>query len=295
MNSIFYGDNLQILEALSASSVDLIYIDPPFNTGKTQTRHRIATVRDIAGDRIGFQGNRYRTVKMGSSAYSDRFDDYLGFLRPRLVEAHRVLAKGGSLFFHIDCREVHYCKVMLDDIFGRECFRNEIIWAYDYGARAKQKWPAKHDNILWYSKSADRYTFNLDACDRIAYMAPGLVGAEKAARGKTPTDVWWHTIVPTNGREKTGYATQKPLGIIERIVKVHSNPGDLCLDFFAGSGTFGEAAAKHGRRFMLIDSSSEAITVMEKRLAKYVWQQNELADSPSGSPQPSFMLREATR
>jgi site-specific DNA-methyltransferase (adenine-specific) len=197
------------------------------------------------------------------------------------------------MFFHIDYREVHYCKIMLDDIFGRDCFQNEIIWAYDYGARAKQKWPAKHDNILWYTKNAQQYTYNLDACDRIPYMAPDLVGPEKAARGKTPTDVWWHTIVPTNGREKTGYATQKPLGILERIVRVHSNPGDLVLDFFAGSGTTGEAAAKHGRQFILIDSNTTAIEVMEKRLAKYVWPNaDEREDNPAYS-QPNLILQEA--
>jgi site-specific DNA-methyltransferase (adenine-specific) len=271
MNRIVFGDNLEILGTIPASSVDLIYIDPPFNTGKMQTRQRIATVRDEAGDRTGFQGRRYRTMKLGSTGYADRFDDYLEFLRPRLQEAHRVLTPTGSLFFHIDYREVHYCKVLLDEIFGRECFQNEIIWAYDYGARAKQRWPAKHDNILWYSKDADRYTFHLDACDRIPYMAPGLVGAEKAARGKTPTDVWWHTIVPTNGKEKTGYATQKPLGILERIVKVHSNPGDLCLDFFAGSGTLGEAAARHGREFLLIDIEPTAIRIMQERLSRFLW------------------------
>jgi site-specific DNA-methyltransferase (adenine-specific) len=271
MNRIVFGDNLEILGTIPASSVDLIYIDPPFNTGKMQTRQRIATVRDEAGDRTGFQGRRYRTMKLGSTGYADRFDDYLEFLRPRLQEAHRVLTPTGSLFFHIDYREVHYCKILLDEIFGRECFQNEIIWAYDYGARAKQRWPAKHDNILWYSKDADRYTFHLDACDRIPYMAPGLVGAEKAARGKTPTDVWWHTIVPTNGKEKTGYATQKPLGILERIVKVHSNPGDLCLDFFAGSGTLGEAAARHGREFLLIDIEPAAIKIMQERLSRFLW------------------------
>lgn len=271
MNSIVYGDNLPILRSIPTASVDLIYIDPPFNTGKTQTRNQIATIRDDGGDRTGFQGKRYRTVKIGSTGYSDQFDDYLGFLRPRLKEARRVLKETGSLFFHIDYREVHYCKVMLDEIFGRHCFQNEIIWAYDYGARAKQKWPAKHDNILWYSKDAERYTFNLESCDRIPYMAPGLVGAEKAARGKTPTDVWWHTIVPTNGKEKTGYATQKPIGILERIVRVHSNPGDLCLDFFAGSGTLGEAAAKNDRAFLLIDSNYAAITTMQKRLSRFVW------------------------
>ncbi len=273
MNRIVQGDNLLALGQMATGSAALIYIDPPFNTGRRQTRLRMKTVRDEAGDRVGFGGRRYRTelvqaeAPTGESAgYADQFDDFLGFLRPRLVEARRVLAETGSLFFHIDCREAHYCKVMLDEIFGRECFQNEIIWAYDYGARTTKRWPAKHDNILWYTRDPERYTFNLSGSDRIPYMAPGLVGAEKAARGKTPTDVWWHTIVPTNGREKTGYATQKPLGILERIVRVHSNPGDLVLDFFAGSGTTGEAAAKHGRAFCMVDESAEAIAVMEKRL-----------------------------
>jgi site-specific DNA-methyltransferase (adenine-specific) len=221
---------------------------------------------DLAGDRIGFAGRSYRTEKLGTTSYSDMFDDFLGFLRPRIEEAYRVLAPTGSFFFHIDYREVHYCKIMLDEIFGRECFQNEIIWAYDYGARTKKRWPAKHDNILWYSKDPEHYTFNIEECDRIAYMAPGLVGPEKAARGKTPTDVWWHTIVPTNGKERTGYATQKPLGILERIVKVHSNPGDTVLDFFAGSGTTGDAAARHGREFILVDSNPQAVELMRKRL-----------------------------
>src|ERR1700677_821143 len=268
-NSIIYGNNLPILEGMPPASVDLIYIDPPFNTGKIQSRQRITTVRDEDGDRTGFGGKRYRTMKIGSTGYDDSFDDYLGFLRPRLMEAHRILSPTGSLFFHIDYREVHYCKVMLDEIFGRQSFQNEIIWAYDYGARSKSKWPAKHDNILWYSKDPEHYTFNLAESDRIPYMAPGLVGAEKAARGKTPTDVWWHTIVSPTGTEKTGYATQKPLGVLERIVRVHSNPGDLVLDFFAGSGTAGVAAAKHGRKFCMVDENAEAIAVMEKRLKKY--------------------------
>jgi site-specific DNA-methyltransferase (adenine-specific) len=275
------GDNLEALGRMESGSVALIYIDPPFNTGRRQTRLRVKTVRDEAGDRVGFGGRRYRTELVNSggagsgeaAGYADQFDDFLGFLRPRLMEAHRVLAPTGSLFFHIDYREVHYCKVMLDEIFdfrgagsGRECFQNEIIWAYDYGARATKRWPAKHDSILWYTKDPERYTFNLGESDRIPYMAPGLVGAEKAARGKTPTDVWWHTIVSPTGKEKTGYATQKPLGILERIVRVHSNPGDLVLDFFAGSGTAGVAAARNGRAFCMVDESAEAIRVMEKRL-----------------------------
>jgi len=274
MNRIVHGDNLDVLRGLETASVPLIYIDPPFNTGRRQSRPQMKTVRDEAGDRTGFGGRRYRTELVEQAAalngYGDRFEDYLGFLRPRLEEAYRVLTPAGSLFFHIDPREVHYCKVMLDGIFGRDCFQNEIIWAYDYGARATKRWPAKHDNILWYTRDPENYTFNLGESDRIPYMAPALVGAEKAERGKTPTDVWWHTIVSPTGKEKTGYATQKPLGILERIVRVHSNPGDLVLDFFAGSGTTGLAAAKHGREFLLVDESAEAVAVMKKRLAGYL-------------------------
>ncbi len=269
-NTIVYADNLAYLRAMPDGIVDLIYIDPPFNTGKTQARESIKTVHDEeSGDRVGFQGRRYRTERIGSSKYNDSFDDYLAFLEPRLIEARRILKPNGSFFLHVDYREVHYCKVLLDEIFGRESFINEIVWAYDYGARSKSRWSAKHDNILWYAKDPSDFTFNYDEMDRIPYMAPGLVGKEKAARGKTPTDVWWHTIVATNSKEKTGYPTQKPLGILERIVKVHSNPGDLVLDFFAGSGTTGEAAAKHSRRFILVDNSAEAIRIMAKRLTPY--------------------------
>jgi site-specific DNA-methyltransferase (adenine-specific) len=265
---IVAGENLAVLRSLPAESFELIYIDPPFNTGRRQVRPTMKTIRDENGDRTGFGGVRYRTVKDEAplAGYLDSFDDYLGFLRPRMEEARRVLTAAGSLFLHVDPREVHYCKVMLDEIFGRDCFQNEIIWAYDYGARATKRWPAKHDNLLWYTRHPERYTFELNASDRIPYMAPSLVGAEKAARGKTPTDVWWHTIVSPTGKEKTGYATQKPLGLLERIVRVHSRKGDRVLDFFAGSGTFGAAAARNGRSFLLIDQNPEAIAVMEKRL-----------------------------
>jgi site-specific DNA-methyltransferase (adenine-specific) len=269
-NAIHLADNLQVLRDLPSASVDLIYIDPPFNTGRRQERRRVQTVQDDeSGDRTGFQGKRYRTVDLGVSGYADAFDDFMAFLIPRLEEAHRILKPKGSFFLHIDFREVHYCKVALDQIFGRECFQNEIIWAYDYGGRSKSKWSAKHDNILWYTRDPKRFTFNFDEMDRIPYMAPGLVGKEKAARGKTPTDVWWHTIVSPNGKEKNGYSTQKPLGVLDRIIKVHSNPGDLVLDFFAGSGTTGESAARNGREFLLVDENPEATQVMAKRLAEF--------------------------
>ena len=265
--TIYFGDNLDVLKGLDTNSIDLIYIDPPFNTGKVQSRMQISTVQDDNGDRTGYKGKRYKTIKLGSKEYSDIFDDYLLFLEPRLIEAKRLLKNDGSLFFHIDYREVHYSKILLDIIFGRESFMNEIIWAYDYGARSKKKWPAKHDNILWYAKNPDNYQFHLDECDRIPYMAPGLVGPEKAANGKTPTDTWWHTIVSPNGYEKTGYPTQKPRGIIDRIVKVHSRPGDILLDFFAGSGTFGESAISLGRDCILVDQNPEALRIMESRFS----------------------------
>ncbi len=268
MNLIYFGDNLRVLPQLAGESIDLIYIDPPFNTGRRQERVRIRVARDEeAGDRRGFQGARYRTTVVGRSGFADRHVDYPAFLEPRLREAHRVLRPAGSLFVHLDSREAHYVKVQLDQIFGRACFLNEIIWAYDYGGRSRRRWPAKHDTLLWYARDPRRYTFRYEEIDRIPYMAPGLVGPEKAARGKTPTDVWWHTVVPTSGAERTGYATQKPLGLITRIVRVHSNPGDLVLDFFAGSGTLGEAAARLGRRFILVDNNPQALAVMRRRLA----------------------------
>ena len=264
---VHFGDNLEIISRLPSASFHLIYIDPPFNTGKTQARTQIRTVRDEGGDRVGFNGQRYRTIPIGTKAYEDSFPDYLGFLEPRFEQARRLLTPTGSFFLHIDYREVHYCKVLLDRIFGRASFINEIIWAYDYGARTTHRWPAKHDNILWYAKDPARYTFRYTDIDRIPYMAPGLVSPEKAARGKTPTDTWWQTIVSPTGKEKTGYPTQKPLAILTRIVKVHSNPGDRVLDFFAGSGTTGEAAVQLGRSVVLVDNNPEAIAVMARRFA----------------------------
>jgi site-specific DNA-methyltransferase (adenine-specific) len=267
-NRIYLGDNLPILKAMESGCVDLIYIDPPFNTGRERNLTQIKTARSGDGDRVGFQGKRYQTIRGESRSYGDRFDDFLAFIEPRLTEAYRVLKTNGSLYFHIDYREVHYCKILLDEIFGRASFLNEIIWAYDYGGRTRKKWPPKHDNILWYAKNPKQYTYNLDAVDRIPYMAPALVGAEKAARGKLPTDTWWHTIVPTNGKEKTGYPTQKPLGILRRIVAASSSPGEVVMDFFAGSGTTGAACLELGRLFILVDDNREALRVMARRFAK---------------------------
>jgi site-specific DNA-methyltransferase (adenine-specific) len=266
---IVLGDSAKVLAELPPRFARLVYIDPPFNTGTTQKRDRMRVTRAPEGERRGFGGARYDVERVGSSTYADTFDDYLAFLMPRIEACLRCITDDGSLFVHLDWREVHYVKIALDRMLGRDHFQNEIIWAYDYGGRGKRKWPQKHDSILWYTMSAREWVFEYDAIDRIPYMAPGLVGPEKAARGKTPTDVWWHTIVPTSGQEKTGYPTQKPLGILRRIVRVHSKPGDTVLDFFAGSGTTGHAAALEGRQFVLVDDATSAVAMCQKRLAAF--------------------------
>ena len=266
VGTVVAHDNLPVLRSLPDACLDLVYTDPPFNTGGRRRQRRLRTTADPNGDRTGFGGRRYRSETISERAYDDAFDDYLAFLEPRLLEIRRLLAPGGSLYLHLDAREVHYVKVLCDGIFGRECFLNEIVWAYDYGGRPARRWPAKHDTILLYVKDPERYTFNREDIDRIPYMAPGLVGPEKAARGKLPTDTWWHTVVPTNGGERTGYPTQKPEALAERIIRASSNPGDLVCDPFAGSGTVGAAAARVGRRFLLIDENPEAIAVMRERL-----------------------------
>ena len=267
---IIKSDCLTWLAASDVGWANLVYIDPPFNTGKVQTRKLLRSIRVQEGEgNRGFGGHAFSHHEIARMSYCDKKADYRAWLFCCLQGAERLLADNGSLFVHLDARESHYAKIMLDEIFGADCFQNEIIWAYDYGGRSKRRWPAKHDVIFWYVKNPQDYTFHYDAIDRIAYMAPGLVGAEKAAKGKIPTDVWWNTIVATNGKEKTGYPSQKPLGILNRIVQVHSNRGDVLVDFFAGSGSLGEAAARNGRDAILVDNNPEAISVMRKRLAAY--------------------------
>ncbi|MGH9156813.1 MAG: DNA-methyltransferase [Acidimicrobiales bacterium] len=260
------ADATWFLPKLPDEIFQLIYIDPPFNTGRVQERRTLRTDRSRDGDRVGFQGRSYTTTELFRMGYLDAFEDYLEFIGPKLEEARRLLRAGGTLYFHIDAHEAHYCKIALDAIFGRECFLNEVIWAYDYGGRGKDRWPQKHDTILVYVKNKGGHFFDQDQIERIPYMAPGLVTAEKRERGKLPTDVWWHTIVPTNSREKTGYPNQKPEGVLRRVIQASSAPGELVLDFFAGSGTTGAVAKKLGRRFVLVDQNREAIEVMRRRL-----------------------------
>ncbi|MEY4989322.1 MAG: hypothetical protein RI933_955 [Actinomycetota bacterium] len=266
-NLLIHGDNLKFLATLPDESVQLIYIDPPFNTGRVQKRGDQVTKRSESGNRVGFKGQRYETIKTTVLSYDDEFADYWSFLEPRLEQAWRLLGETGTLYLHLDYREAHYAKVLLDALFGRECFLNEIIWAYDYGAKSKTRWPAKHDTILVYVKDPKAYFFDSKSVDREPYMAPGLVTEAKAKLGKLPTDVWWHTIVSPTGKEKTGYPTQKPKGILRRIIQASSKPGDLVLDFFGGSGTTGVVAAELGRRFILVDKNPESIQVITKRLS----------------------------
>ncbi|WP_207455735.1 DNA-methyltransferase [Herbiconiux sp. SYSU D00978] len=265
-NLVLFGDNLDAVAGLPDASFTLVYLDPPFNTGRAQVRRAVTSTRTTTGGLRGFKGRTYERVRGDILSYDDAFEDYWSFLEPRLAEAWRLLADDGTLYLHLDYREAHYAKVLLDALFGRECFLNEIIWAYDYGAKSKNRWPTKHDTILVYVKDPAKYHFDSTAVDREPYMAPGLVTPEQAERGKLPTDVWWHTIVSPTGREKTGYPTQKPEGILRRIIQASSRPDDRVLDFFAGSGTTGAVAAALGRRFVLVDRSAEAIEVMRRRL-----------------------------
>jgi site-specific DNA-methyltransferase (adenine-specific) len=267
-DAILLGDNLELLPSLPDGSFTMVYADPPFNTGRDRRRRTLETRADGQGTRVGFGGRRYSTRLLAESSYRDTFADYLAWLEPRLVHLRRVLAPDGTLYLHLDYREAHYVKLVLDEVFGRECFLNELVWAYDYGARTRRRWPAKHDTILVYVRDPERYHFDAEEVDREPYMAPGLVTPEKAARGKLPTDVWWHTIVPTAGREKTGYPTQKPEGIVRRMVLASTRPGDWCLDPFAGSGTLGAVARATGRRYVLMDESAHAVAVMRERLGE---------------------------
>jgi site-specific DNA-methyltransferase (adenine-specific) len=265
---VIRGDNRDVLADLPTEAFSMIYVDPPFNTGRAQVRRNLRSHRvdPEDADRRGFKGRGYKSVLESLSRYDDAFEDYWSFLLPRLELARDLMTESGTLYLHLDYREVHYAKVMCDMVFGRDCFLNEIIWAYDYGARAKRRWPAKHDNILVYVKDPKNYHFDSAEVDREPYMAPGLVTPEKAARGKLPTDVWWHTIVSPTGKEKTGYPTQKPMGLLRRMVAASSRPGDWCLDFFAGSGSLGAVAHALERRFVCIDSNDQAIEIMRNRL-----------------------------
>ena len=250
VNRLLLGDNLDLMRAEPDESVQMAYLDPPFNTGRDQTRRTLATTvaTNGGGDRTGFGGRRYTTRLLEESSYRDAFDDYLGFLEPRLREVRRLLRPTGTLYFHIDCAR----GALLQAAAGRAVRPRVLPQRADLGLRLRRKAApplaaeARHDPRLRLKRAGD-YFFDAEAVDREPYMAPGLVTPEKAARGKRPTDVMWHTIVSPTGREKTGYPTQKPEGLLRRFVQASSRPGDMCMDPFAGSGTLGSVAVGEPR------------------------------------------------
>ena len=276
------GDCADVMRRLPKGAFDLVYADPPFNTGRDVVMNRTRATADDEAERTGFGGRGYRVERVGTQRFPDRHEDYALFLRERVELARTMLAPWGTLYLHLDQRESHRAKLMLDEVFGEECFLNEIIWAYDFGGRPKRRWPAKHDTILVYVLDPERYHFDSAEVEREPYMSPGLAGAEKAARGKLPTDVWWHTIVPTSGSERTGYPTQKPLGVLRRIVAASSRPGGWCLDPFCGSGTLGVAAQGLGRRSVMVDERADAVEIATSRLAGAAARAAPKANGPAG-------------
>ncbi len=249
LGTVIHAEALDAMRNMADGSFDMVYSDPPFGTGQ---------------ERVMLRKREGKVISKIS--YNDRYEDYLAFLRPHLEEMHRVLKATGTLYLHLDCRWSHYAKVMLDEVFGPECFLNEVIWAYDYGGRGKRCWPQKHDNVLVYVKTPGEHVFEWDAIDRIPYMAPGLQkDPARAASGKVPTDVWWMSIVGTQSKERNGYPTQKPVKLIERAILASCPQGGTVLDPFAGSGTTGQAALNLSRPFTLVDLSPWAIEVMQER------------------------------
>lgn len=259
MNELHVAEALKVLQSVPDNHIDMIYTDPPFGTGTVQETQRKIDNRIFE--------------KMG---YSDKYVNYMDFLVPHLMQLHRVLKETGTMYLHLDYRWVHYVKVECDKIFGYDNFLNEIVWSYNYGGRGKDRWPAKHDTILVYVKNRGKHTFNWDNIDRIPYAAPELqhVGrtkeeAEKRiAMGQVPTDVWTMSIVGTASKDRTGYPNQKPIKLIERAIRASSNPGEIVLDVFCGSGTTGVAATNLGREFVMSDNNPQAINVAQQRLNK---------------------------
>jgi site-specific DNA-methyltransferase (adenine-specific) len=256
LNVVHKGSALDLLHSIPDESIDLIYTDPPFGTGNIQTMDRKKAGKTVS-----------------KIEYSDKYENYLDFLEPHLIQMHKVLKSTGTMYLHMDWRWVHYAKVMCDGIFGMENFLNEVVWSYNFGGRGKDRWPQKHDTILVYIKEMGKHTFNWNDIDRIPYAAPELqyVGrtkeeAEKRiAEGQVPTDVWSMSIVGTASKERVGYPNQKPQKLMKRAIVASSNVGDIVLDPFGGSGSTAAAAMEANRKFITGDSSPDAIQTMRNR------------------------------
>lgn len=263
---VYCAENRTLLARLAdawAGRFQLIYLDPPFGTGK------------VYAARIG--GERCRPAR-AVDAYRDdlAFDAYLRWLGDRLALMRDLLHETGTLYVHLDWHAVHYVKVALDRLFGRQRFLNELIWCYHGPSPIRSAFKRKHDTILVYTRSAD-YFFDADAV-RVPYdptTVKTFASSPKAgfgktpdlARGKVPEDWWYFPVVARVHTERVGYETQKPTALLDRIIKASSRPGDLVGDFFAGSGTTGVVAARLGRNVALVDRNPVAVEKTLLRLA----------------------------
>jgi DNA modification methylase len=269
-NRLILGDNLAIMSALLPEyegRINLIYADPPFFTNRKYPA-RIGRGEDSR------KPNKWRLIE----GYHDHWDDldaYLDFLYQRLAVMYRLLAPNGTLYLHLDWHADSYARLLLDELFGPEHLLNEIIWAYHGPSPIRRAFNRKHDTILAYVKSGD-YTFNVDAVREPynkntvkTFKSSPKAGFGKVPdleRGKVPEDWWYFPVVARLHNERTGYPTQKPVGLLERIVLASSNSGDIVADFFCGSGTTPFVAAKHERRFIACDEAFHALHTTRARL-----------------------------
>lgn len=260
-NKLYCMDNLELLKQLDSNSIDLIYCDILYNTGKK--------FKDY-DDRLGTS------------------EDAIEWYRPRLIEMKRVLKDTGNILLQCDYRLIHYLKVEMDNFFGAENFKNEIIWYYKSpSGTVKTKLSNKHDNLLWYSKS-NEYTFNVDelreeyseSTKRQALRKHISFGRETQLneKGKTPTDVWEIPTLNSQSKERVGYDTQKPRDLLYKIVKGFSNKDDIIADFFMGSGTTCVVAKELGRKYIGCDINPKAIEITEKRLEETLINQGLLGE-----------------
>lgn len=273
---ILQGDNLILMQQLidAGVEVDLVYIDPPYGI-KVDEKFGMLAWKDVFEPK-----NRVDEIINIELLCSKGECNYLRWLYPRLVLLKELLSERGSIYLHIDWHAGHYVKLIMDDIFGKENFRNEIVWCYRQGGRSQSNYSQKHDTIYWYSKSNSQWVFNGDSV-RVPYEGTG--GYQTSGKGvvingkvykpnelgKIPEDWWDIPAIPPMSMERIGYATQKPEALLERIIKGSSNEDSIVLDVFGGSGTTAAVAERLGRRWIIIDNNPEAIEIITKRIKKW--------------------------
>lgn len=276
MNKIFWGDNLQVMSHLLKEfrgKIDLIYIDPPFDSKADYKKKIKMKGKTVYGDTSSFEEKQYGDIWTN--------DEYLQFMYERLIMLKELLSDKGSIYLHCDWHKVHHLRLIMDEVFGPSNFRNEVIWWYLWGGRGKTQWNSKHDNILFYSKS-DNWTFNyMDVLDEHNLMTEGsknrlnYKGAMVTTKSENseipedkvlPSDTWYIATINAMAKEKENYPTQKPVDLLEKIIKASSNEADIVFDCFMGSGTTQAVAMKLGRRFIGADINLGAIQTTTKRL-----------------------------